>query len=158
MNATPATDPRPQADPETATALKLWVVLSRAYHAVAEAARRDIERHGLGATEFSVLELLFHKGSLSLGEVGERVLLTSGSVTYVIDKLEKRRLLVRRACPEDRRVCYADLTQEGRALISAIFPEHAQVIREVTEGLSGEEQQEAIQLLKRLGRFAQDRA
>jgi MarR family 2-MHQ and catechol resistance regulon transcriptional repressor len=60
--------------------------------------------------------------------------------------------LVRRvACPSDRRVCYADLTAEGRTRIAAIFPEHAQRMREAMAGLSAEEQEQSIALLKKLG-------
>lgn len=143
---------------ETAdTALKLFVVLSRAHRAIAEHTRRDQEQHGLGATEFAVLEALYHKGALLVGEVGARILLTSGSTTYVIDKLEQRGLVTRRPCESDRRALYVDLTREGRALIRKIFPGHARAIEAATAGLTFEEQKTAIRLLKRLGLSAQDR-
>ncbi|CAN5258045.1 MarR family transcriptional regulator [soil metagenome] len=139
----------PQAD--TSTALKLWVVLARAHRAVADHARHDIERHGLGMTEFAVLEVLHHRGPLPLGEIGERILLTSGSTTYVADKLEERGLLSRRACDQDRRVVYAELTTAGREVIEGIFPAHAAAIRDAVAGLSPAEQRRATELLKRLG-------
>ncbi|HLM69280.1 MAG TPA: MarR family transcriptional regulator [Longimicrobium sp.] len=151
------TDPtaaRPQKDEDTAAALKLWVVLNRAQRAIGERARRQIERQGLRPTEFAVLEALFHKGPLTLGQVGERVLVTSGSVTPVADKLEQRGLIQRRISPEDRRVCYAELTEAGRALIGGIFPDHAEVIRGATDGLTVEEKRIATALLRRLGRHA----
>ncbi len=143
-------------DADTAAALQLWVVLNRALRAVAEHARRDLERHGLGPTEFAVLEVLYHRGALTLGEVGERVLLTSGSITYVADKLQQRGLLERRTCAADRRVCYADLTSEGRSLIAEIFPQHAQALCHVMDGLTTEEKRIATALLKRLGHHARD--
>ena len=71
-------------------------------------------------------------------EVGERVLLTSGSTTYVIDKLVARALVARRPCAEDHRVMHLDLTPEGRALIESIFPAHAEALlsaRSVRTGL-----------------------
>ena len=145
-------------DEDTAAALKLWVVLNRAHRAIAEHARREIERQGLRPTEFAVLEALYHKGPLTLGEVGNRVLLTSGSTTAVADKLEERRLLARRACSEDRRVCYAELTEDGRELVATIFPEHAGVLREAMSGLTTEEKKIVTALLKRLGRFASEQA
>jgi MarR family 2-MHQ and catechol resistance regulon transcriptional repressor len=143
-------------DEDTAAALKLWVVLSRAHRTIGEHARRDIERHELGTTEFAVLEVLFHRGPLMIGEVGERVLLTSGSTTYVVDKLEGRGLLHRRACREDRRVTYVELTEEGRALLGEIFPEHAEALRRAMEGLTTEEKRIVAALLRRLGLHAQD--
>lgn len=138
------------------TALKLFVVLSRAHRAISEHTRRDQERHGLGATEFAVLEALYHKGPLLVGEVGARILLTSGSTTYVIDKLEQRGLVKRRPCESDRRALYVDLTREGRTLIRKIFPDHARAIAAAVSGLSLEEQRVATRLLKQLGKSADE--
>ena len=146
--------PSPHEDEDTAAALKLWVVLNRAQRAIGERARRDIERQGLRPTEFAVLEALFHRGPLTLGQVGERVLVTSGSVPPVADKLERRGLIERRISPEDRRVCYAQLTEAGRELVGGIFPGHAEVIRGAMEGLTVEEKRIATALLRRLGRRA----
>ena len=152
INDQPAASP--QRDEDTAAALRLWVVLNRAYRAIAEHPRRQIERHDLRPTEFAVLEALYHKGPLTLGQIGESVLVTSGSVTPVADKLERRALIQRRISSEDRRVCYAGLTEAGRELIGGIFPEHAEVIRAAMEGLTVEEKRIATALLRRLGRHA----
>jgi len=132
-------------------ALKLWVVLARAYRAVAMRSRRDIERHGLTASEFAALEVLYHKGDLPVGDVSDRVLLTSGSMTPVIDKLERRGLLARRRCAEDQRITYLSITAAGRALIASIFPAHAEAIRRATAGVSPDEKRTLVVLLKRLG-------
>lgn len=132
-------------------ALKLFVVLARAHGSLMEHARRDIERSELTQTEFAVLEVLYHKGRLTIGEIGERVLLTSGSMTYVVDKLERRGLLERTPCPEDQRATYVVLTAEGRRLIGRIFPGHAAALERATAGLSVAEKRQAVELLKRLG-------
>jgi MarR family 2-MHQ and catechol resistance regulon transcriptional repressor len=150
----PRSDPVPRRDEDTAATLKLWVVLNRAHRAISEHARRQIERQGLRPTEFGVLEALYHKGPLALGEVGERVLLTSGSTTAVVDKLEQRGLLARRSSSEDRRVCYAELTDDGRTLVAGIFPDHAEVLRGAMAGLTTQEKQIATALLRRLGLHA----
>ena len=153
MNDEP-TSARPPQDEDTVAALKLWVVLNRVQRRIAERARRDIERHCLRATEFGVLEALYHKGPLTLGQVGESVLVTSGSVTPVADKLEQRGLIQRRISSEDRRVCFAELTESGRELVDGIFPDHAQVIRGAMEGLTLEEKRIVTALLRRLGRHS----
>lgn len=131
--------------------LKLWVVLARAYHALARQSRRDIQRHGLLASEFAALEVLYHKGDLPVGNVSERVLLTSGSMTHVVDKLERRGLLARRRCAEDQRVTYLAITPTGRALMASIFPAHAEAIRRATAALGADEKRTLVSLLKRLG-------
>jgi MarR family 2-MHQ and catechol resistance regulon transcriptional repressor len=141
----------PAAVTDREISLKLWVVLARAFRAMAERTRRDVERHGLTGSEFAVLEALYHKGDLPIGELGDRVLLTSGSMTYVIDKLARRGLLARRRCAQDQRVRYASISASGRRLLASIFPDHAEEIRRATAGLSAEEKRTATALLKRLG-------
>jgi len=141
-------------DEPTRRALKLFVVLARAGASVGEHAREDILRHNLSVSEFGVLEMLWHKGPQPLGEIADRILLTTGSVTYVIDQLQKQGLVERRPCPKDRRVIFAGLTQAGRQRIESIFPEHARRIVRAVSGLTPEEQDRAIALLKKLGRTA----
>lgn len=141
---------------ETKRALKLWVVLAKCFNAVAERDKRSIARFGLIPSEFAVLDTLYHKGPLPLSEVGKHLLLTSGSITYMMDKLEKQELVERKACSEDRRVIYARLTDAGRERIETIFPEHAETLREILSGLSAEEQEIATVLLRKLGRRANE--
>ncbi|AGK52873.1 MarR family winged helix-turn-helix transcriptional regulator [Bacillus sp. 1NLA3E] len=131
--------------------LKLFIVLSRSYKALNEQANKLIAEKGLNPTEFAVLELLFHKGDQPLQQIGGKILLASGSITYVVDKLEQKGLLKRVACPNDRRVTYAQITDEGKQFIDEIFPEHAQKIDEMMSVLSNEEKNTAIELLKKLG-------
>lgn len=140
---------------DTDLALKLWVVLNRASRAITDRIRGSIERHELSLSEFAVLEVLYSKGRLLVGEVGSRVLLTSGSTTYVIDKLEERGLVVRRPCADDRRALHVELTKKGRQLIDQIFPGHAEEVRQAMGGLTPEEKLITTALLKRLGRHAQ---
>lgn len=144
-------------DHETASSLKLWVVINRALDSIEEPLRRQVEAHGISFTEFAVLEILLHKGPLPIGEIGDRTLLSSGSMTYVVDKLEERDLIRRRPCPDDRRIIYAELTEEGRTLIQRVFAEHAALIRRLMEELSPEEKETATDLLKRLGRSIEER-
>ncbi|OAH55022.1 MULTISPECIES: MarR family transcriptional regulator [Bacillaceae] len=132
-------------------ALKLFIVLTRANHSVEEKIKEDIRNHGLNPTEFAVLEFLFHKGDQPMQQIGKRILLKSGSTTYVIDKLEEKRLLCRKHCSEDRRVIYVEITDEGKQLIEDIFPKHKKTIQKIFEELNKDEKQTMISLLKKLG-------
>lgn len=151
--STHATAPRhpSPADPKTAAALKLWVVLARAFNAVSEHSRADIETHGLTPGEFAVLELLYHKGPQLLGEVQKRVLVSSGGITFLVDRLTKRGLVERTNCPTDRRARYAVLTAKGEELLRGIFPAHAKAMCKAVSGLSAADQKVATALLKKLG-------
>ena len=148
----------PDVSPAERDALKLWVVLSRAHRAIEERASRDVAQHGLTLAEFGVLEALYHKGPLLLGEVQRKLLVSSGGVTYLVDRLERRGFVRRDACLEDRRARYAVLTDEGTAFVRRVFPEHAAAIREAVAGLDGEEQLVATRLIRKLGLAAAGRA
>lgn len=134
--------------------LELWVVLARAYDAIRDQAEADVRRHGLTPAEFAVLELLYHKGPTLLCDVQRRILVSSGGITYLVDRLAKKGLVERRECTEDRRARYAALTPRGSALIRRIFPEHARVVGRAVSGLNEKEAKTAARLLRKLGRRA----
>lgn len=136
---------------ENDQSLKLFIVLSRAYRAVNEHVNKRIQRYGLNPTEFAVLELLYHKGDQPLQQIGGKILLASGSMTYVIDKLEKKEYIVRVACAEDRRVTFARITERGKKLIEQVFPSHRNEIERIMSVLTNEEQETAINLMKKIG-------
>ncbi|MCG3087431.1 MarR family winged helix-turn-helix transcriptional regulator [Sporosarcina cyprini] len=141
---------------EIERALKLFIVLSRASKVISEEANKLIETYGLNPTEFAVLELLFHKGRQPIQKIGQKILLRSGSMTYVVDKLEKKCLLKRVFCEEDKRVTFMEITEEGKELIRSIFPSHEKNIQTIMSGLTSDEQEQAIQLLRKLGLSIKD--
>ncbi|MFC7063669.1 MarR family winged helix-turn-helix transcriptional regulator [Halobacillus seohaensis] len=131
--------------------LKLFVVLSKAQRSISDLVKDDIQRYGLNPTEFGVLELLYHEGDQALQKIGERILLASGSITYVVDKLEKKGFIDRVPCPSDRRITYAAINDQGKELLRGIFPDHWKQIEKITSGLTEDEKYQAIELLKKLG-------
>ena len=137
------------------TALKLWVVLNKAHAAISAHAQDDIRSSGLTIGEFGVLEMLHHKGPTLLGEIQRRVLVSSGGITFLVDRLEKKGLVERQNCPTDRRARYAVLTPAGDALIRRMFPVHASRIADAMSALSEEEQLMATDLIRRLGLAAE---
>ena len=134
-----------------AKALKAWVILSRAYAAVQGRASADIAARDLTVGEFAVLEVLHHRGPLLLSQLKDKVLVSAGGVTYLVDRLAERGLVERRRCEQDRRAFYAALTEDGEAFISRIFPGHAEAIELAFKGLSDAEIETLTVLLRRLG-------
>jgi MarR family 2-MHQ and catechol resistance regulon transcriptional repressor len=126
-------------------------VLARAHNAIYSHVQQDVAEHDLTVAEFGVLEALYHKGPMLLGEVQRRILVSSGGITYLVDRLTQKGLVERRECTEDRRARYAALTPAGEELIRDIFPGHAERLREALSGLSTEEKEQAIELVKTLG-------
>lgn len=139
-------------DEEQAASLKLFVVLSKAYRSLMDQAVKDMKSYGLASAEFMVLEVLYHRTRIPLQQIGEKILVTSGSITYNIDKLEKKGLLKRVPCSEDRRVTYAEITDAGRELFDEIFPRHVASIHDLMGGLNTGEKKQTIELLKKLGK------
>lgn len=139
-------------------ALKLWITLSRAYNAVHAHAVADVRQEGLSIGEFAVLELLYHRGPSLLGEIQRRILVSSGGITFLVDKLAAKGLVERRDAPDDRRARLAALTRDGTRLMKRIFPRHAARVTAAMAGLTLAEQREATRLLKRLGLAAADAA
>jgi MarR family 2-MHQ and catechol resistance regulon transcriptional repressor len=147
---------QPPAPPggATGTALKCFVVLNRAVRAVQDRLTEWVERQDLTLAEFGILEALYHKGPLLLGEVQRKILVSSGGITFLVDRLAAKGLVERKACPDDRRARYAALTPAGERLMREIFPAHAARIAEALGGLSPAEQKTLTGLLKRLGHHA----
>jgi len=139
---------------DTGDALAVLVTLSRAYHAVARQLEADMERHGLTIQEFAILEVLHFKGRLLLGEIQRKILVSSGGITYLVDRLTAKGLVERQECEEDRRARYAALTGEGQALIRRLFPEHARTVERVLGGLTPEQHRQLRPMLRQLGRHA----
>lgn len=136
--------------------LDLYIALSRASEWVNAHADRDIRKHGLNRTEFGVLELLYHKGAQAIQQIGSKVLMSSGNITYVVDKLVKKEYVTRNTSTEDRRLIFAEITDKGKQFIEDVFPKHAVVIESAVAGLTDEEKKLASQLLKKLGKYAQE--
>ena len=139
--------------PEKRRALKLYIALTRTYKTLLDKDQSNIRNYGLNTTEFGVLELLYNKGSYPLQQIGDKILITSGTITYVVDKLEKKGLIVRRPCDKDRRIVYAEITEAGRKKMSEILPSHYNAIAEALKGLNSAEQEQAIVLLKKINFF-----
>ncbi len=157
-HATVRTDTKPtrrksatSADDDLEVPLKLWVVLARAYAAVSRHVETDVAAHDLTPMEFGILEVLYHRGPMLLGEIQRKVLVTSGGITYLVDRLAAKGFVERQECPNDRRARYAVLTPSGTALIKRIFPAHARTIAQALSGLSTREQSEATDLMRRMG-------
>lgn len=131
--------------------LKLFIVMSRAHRSINDIVNKHIAEAGLNPTEFAVLELLYHKGDQPLQQIGGKILLASGSITYVVDKLEQKEFLQRIACKDDRRVTFAKITDKGKAFIESVFPAHEKRIDDIMSALTKEEKATAIELLKKIG-------
>lgn len=131
--------------------LKAVTILLRATNYVRDILKKDIESYGLNTTEFGTLEYLYHKGPKPIQQICDRLLMANSSMTYVIDKLEKKGYVKRVADKKDRRVTYIELTKQGNAYVEEIFPKHEKCISEIFSVLNQEELQTFMTLMKKIG-------
>ena len=140
--------------PREESATHIWLVLWRAARAIEQNAVRSVAASGLGRSDFAVLEVLLHKGPQPVNIIGKKVLLTSGSITAAVDRLESRKLLRRTSDAKDRRSRIVQLTAAGRRLIDRAFRKHATDMEETMAVLRSGERVELVRLLKKVGMWA----
>ena len=86
-----------------ATGPHMRLVLWKAAKAVEEVDKASIDQTGLGLSDFTIMEALLHKGPLPINQIGEKVLLTSGSMTAAVNRMERKGLVTRIQDPADGR-------------------------------------------------------
>ena len=138
---------------ETGTHIRL--VLGRAAKAIERVDRDSIADAGLNFSDFSIMEALLHKGPMPINTIGEKVLLTSGSMTAAANRLEEKGLITRIQDPSDGRCFYLHLTKSGRRLITGAFARHSQNLEKIAAVLNPDERSELVRLLKKIGMHAQ---
>jgi MarR family 2-MHQ and catechol resistance regulon transcriptional repressor len=142
------------SDRDKVSAPRLWLVLARAYGSMVNYIEDSITAQGLGISDFMVLEVLLHKGPMTISAIGEKVLLASASMTSAIDRLEKRELVRRRTCSSDRRIRIVELTDCGKAFIEEIYARHEKDLEAVIGELNEEERRVMYEGLKKIGHAA----
>ena len=133
------------------SAARLWLVFAKAHRALSAHVEESVARHGLCLSDFMALEALLHKGPLTVGEIGARVLLASGSMTAAVDRLETMGLVRREFTEKDRRARVIHLTSPGKRLVEKVFEAHDRDLEELMAVLNGKERDEFYGLLKRVG-------
>ena len=101
----------------TNTAVKAMVVLRKAYRTIDAKTSESFKEDDLTQTQFSVLDVLYSKGPMKIGELMESILATSGNMTVVIRNMEKKGWVTRHTCPDDKRAYLVTLTDAGRQVI-----------------------------------------
>ncbi|MBY0360182.1 MAG: MarR family transcriptional regulator [Candidatus Obscuribacterales bacterium] len=146
----------PESLDTSALSTKLWLSLWKASRSIEAHAHRSIASLDMSGTDFGILEALLHKGPLPVNTIGKKILLTSGSITTAVDRLEERGLVERIDDASDRRVRLVRLTASGTKLIKAAFMQHQKHLEKAMSHLNKEEQRNLLSLLKKLGQGADE--
>jgi MarR family transcriptional regulator, 2-MHQ and catechol-resistance regulon repressor len=127
-----------------------FLLLMQTSKAIQERIRDEMSKNNLSITEFSVLEVLFYQGKQTIQQIGNRILISSGSMTYVIDKLEQKGIIKRNDCREDRRVIHITLTAEGMDMMENIMPKYQDMVASFFGDLNGDESELMVIFLQKV--------
>ncbi|MGM7683364.1 MarR family winged helix-turn-helix transcriptional regulator [Cytobacillus sp. Hm23] len=140
-----------QGDDQSELDLRLFRVWMKSFNTVFKNISLDIDSYGISHEQFMILELLYSKGPHPVQKISETFSIPSGSITYVVDKLEKKDMVKREPIPSDRRAFNVTLTEKGRELFDTIFPKHVETISQNLSFVTNDEKQQLIHLLKKIG-------
>lgn len=124
--------------------------LARAYQAFANYSDRHVRELGLTPSQFDAIATLGNTDGMSMKELAEATLVTKGTLTGIVDRLEKKGLVVREVPPDNRRSFTIRLTPAGDAEFQRVFPVHIAYIQERFENLPTDELKQLTSLLKKL--------
>lgn len=143
-------------DKETALNLKMMIIIGKMIKAIDQSIIPEINANGLTPTQFGVLEALYNKGSLTVNEIIEKTLSSSGNMGLVIKNLERSGLILKKISDVDRRSRKVELTEKGRKIIADFFPIHVQSINKMFSGMDYTEKTELAELMKKLSKSIGD--
>ncbi len=110
----------------------------------------DLGKLGLTPPQFYVLATIGYAGSLPFGEIGAKMMVTVSNLTGIVDRLEQKKLVLRKRDETDRRVVHVTLTEKGANLYKTTIPLFERSISEIFSSLDLPHQKELSALLRTL--------
>ena len=132
--------------------------LVRATQAFEQYSSAHVRSMGLTVTQFDVLATLGNQPPMTCKELGDKTLVTKGTLTGVLDRLEAKQLITRVVNTEDARSQKIGLTTKGQKLFEKIFPEHVKYLGEIFNQLSPKDLSQMNHSLKMLREAFEKRA
>ena len=129
---------------------KLVIALGRAYRSAHRKSTELFRKRGLTMSQFTVMEVLYNKGEMTIQQIIDKVLSSSGNITVVVRNLETVGLAYRRVNPEDKRSYYIGLTDKGKRTAASVFSKHMTYIAEAFSKLTPQEKSTVVAVLKKL--------
>ena len=129
----------------------LWVRLAMTFNVLYHEIKTELSKEQLTVPQLDIISCLDRSKGLPLSELAERLLVTGGNITGIIDRLERDGYVYRERDKKDRRIVRALLTEKGFDLYKSFLPRYKEVMRKINSVLTTEERQQLQRLLKKLG-------
>jgi len=130
----------------------LWVRLAMTFNVLYHEIKMELSKEKLTVPQLDIISCLDRSKGLPLSELAERLLVTGGNITGIIDRLERDGYVYRERDTKDRRIVRALLTEKGFDLYKSFLPRYKEVMRKINSVLTTEERQQLQRLLKKLGK------
>jgi len=109
----------------------------------------DLNKVGLTPPQFYVLATIGYAGGLPFGEIGAKMMVTVSNLTGIVDRLEEKKLVLRKRDEHDRRVVHVILTEKGAKLYKSTLPLFEKSVAEIFAPLDSAQQKELSALLRK---------
>lgn len=136
--------------------LKSLIIIFKAYQSLSNSVKQSLLGTGINVNEFTAMEALYVKGALTTQQLIDTILIPNSSMTYVLELLNKKEYIQRKEKTDDRRVQIISLTKKGTALFEEIYKTHYEHIRSVFDVLCSDEEAQLQDLLKKVGKKAEE--
>jgi MarR family 2-MHQ and catechol resistance regulon transcriptional repressor len=123
----------------TARILRSIRLLVECYHSFEHWSGTNIRTYGLTPSQFDIIATLGNTTGMSFKELGQKTLITKGTLTGVVDRLEAKGLVKRVTLLEDRRSTVVKLTAQGEAEFARVFGPHIEFCRQPFADYSDED-------------------
>jgi DNA-binding MarR family transcriptional regulator len=148
------TDPTSALTPSQQAAkepfLKVLRELARTYQAFSSFDENYIRQLDLTVPQYDVICTLGNTPGMMMGQLAEKTLVTKGTLTGIVDRLEKKGLVRREVPPDNRRCFIIVLTAEGERVFEEVFPTHINCLKQRFSHLSAEQLQQIQTALQQL--------
>lgn len=125
-------------------------MLAECYHAFEKYSAAQVREFGLTPPQFDIIVTLGNTDGMSFKELGEKTLITKGTLTGVIDRLELRGMVKRAASKSDGRSTIVRLTKKGEDEFARVFPTHVAYLKGPFAALADTELEQFGQLAEKL--------
>lgn len=136
--------------------LKTLIVLFKAYSSVEKNVKRSLVNSGLSLNEFTTMEALYNKNTLSTQEIIDTILIPNSSMTYVLENLLKKGFIKREKNKRDKRISVISLTEDGRLIFEKVYANHFKHMKKIFNHFSEKEEKQLQNLLKKVGKVAEE--
>jgi DNA-binding MarR family transcriptional regulator len=135
-------------------ATSLWIRFLRFSLLSHKRLEAELEKAGLTPPQFYVLATIGYAGGLPFGEIGAKMMVTVSNLTGIVDRLEEKKVVVRKRDEHDRRVVHVVLTDKGAKLYKSTIPLFEKSIAEIFSRLDKPKQKELSVLLRKLNQIS----